>query len=267
MGDVVIIKFGGGLITDKSSLRVVKHDVIKRLCEAVAEIVGDCYKVIIVHGAGSFGHLKAKQWRLHEGRIAGMELNSSEIKNQDEACDSVIADMLELNKHVTDGLTSCGVKVAVHPPHLWASNTGPEFKGNIPFSLSSDVVDVSYGDVVRCDGDREFGILSGDDICYRTALEMGVAHMIFAMGGADGVLTCPPSNNNSVLIREWKSGMEFEGVHSSQTDVTGGIHLKLARAEAIAERVDNVWILNGEHPDRISRAIQDGDTIGTRILG
>ena len=60
-------------------------------------------ELVIVHGAGSFGHMKAKEFRLAEGRVAGI--------SQDEAVAEVRNDMLELNQKVVSSLQSRGLDV------------------------------------------------------------------------------------------------------------------------------------------------------------
>ena len=68
MAGTVVIKWGGGLITFKEQLCTVNIEVI----DALAEVCSKTEKrLVIVHGAGSFGHMKAKKFRLSEGRIAG----------------------------------------------------------------------------------------------------------------------------------------------------------------------------------------------------
>ena len=58
---------GGGLITDKSKHKTVKPEVIDSLTSMVSKLVDGGFSVILVHGAGSFGHLTAKKWRLSDG--------------------------------------------------------------------------------------------------------------------------------------------------------------------------------------------------------
>ena len=63
----VIVKLGGGLITDKSQYRKVRMDNVDAVSAIIKEMKDSGYSVIIVHGAGSFGHLEARNWKLSEG--------------------------------------------------------------------------------------------------------------------------------------------------------------------------------------------------------
>ena len=69
----VVIKFGGALITKKDEECVAHFEIIQNLCAVIKSISEDGIQTILVHGAGSFGHLKAKRWRLNEGYISDME--------------------------------------------------------------------------------------------------------------------------------------------------------------------------------------------------
>ena len=253
MGGTVVIKWGGGLITHKDQLCTVNLDVIDSLAKACSK---STKKLVIVHGAGSFGHMMAKKFRLAEGRVAGLK--------QDEAIERVRSDMIELNNHVLSSLQKYGLDAKTFSPHLWATGTGPGFKGELPIF---DGVTVVYGDVVE-DSEKEFGILSGDDIMLRYSTELpNVERAVFAIGGVDGILRVPPSKAGPEdLIEIWSPEMEFEGEHAAEIDVTGGIGLKAARGAMISEKGVDVHIINGEHPNRVLAAIDGENVLGTKIV-
>jgi len=253
MGGTVVIKWGGGLITFKDQLCTVNLEVIDELAEACSKTDK---RLVIVHGAGSFGHMKAKKFRLAEGRIDGL--------SQDEAVEDVRTDMLKLNKYVMDSLAKFGVSAKSYPPHEWARGMGPKFKGDLPVF---DGVTVVFGDVVE-DDEQEFGILSGDDIILRYATELpDVERAVFAIGGVDGILRVPPARATpDDLIEVWHPELEFEGEHASEIDVTGGIGLKAARGAEISSAGIDVILINGERPGRVIDAIEGKSVIGTRII-
>ena len=62
----VVIKLGGGLITHKDSMKKFDSDSMGRVAESISSIVEMGVPIIIVHGAGSFGHLLAKKWSISE---------------------------------------------------------------------------------------------------------------------------------------------------------------------------------------------------------
>lgn len=253
MGGIVVIKWGGGLITHKDQLCTVNPEAIDALAKACSN---STKQLVIVHGAGSFGHLKAKQFRLAEGRVDGIL--------QDEAIEEVRSDMFKLNSIVLNSLKKHGISAKAFPPHEWATGTGPNFKGELPIF---DGVTVLYGDVVNED-ENEFGILSGDDIILRYATELpNVERAVFAIGGVDGILKVPPSQAGpDDLIEVWHPELEFVGEHESEIDVTGGIGLKAARGAMISQKGIDVMIVNGEHPERVLGAIEGKSVLGTRII-
>ena len=253
MSGTVILKWGGGLITRKSNLCEANYGVIDSLSEICRR---SDKNLVIIHGAGSFGHLKAKKYRLAEGNIPGIDQNTGvkEVRN----------DMLELNSIVVKSLQNHGLSVMTYPPHKWATGTGPYFGGELPIHEGITVV---YGDVVD-DSEKGFGILSGDDLMFRYATELpDVERAVFAIGGVDGILKVPPEHAKPEdLIEVWSPQMEFEGEHASDIDVTGGIGLKAARGAMIAEKGVDVLIINGEIPERVLSAINGQSVKGTRIV-
>ncbi|MGB1819203.1 MAG: uridylate kinase, partial [Candidatus Poseidoniaceae archaeon] len=67
MRDTVVVKWGGGLITNKSVPCTPDLDIMSKLANVLSTYVAEGNDVILVHGAGSYGHLKAKQHRIHLG--------------------------------------------------------------------------------------------------------------------------------------------------------------------------------------------------------
>lgn len=270
MRDRVVIKWGGGLITDKSSLCTPNLDVLKQLASTVAECHAAGQEVILVHGAGSYGHLRAKNWRLNEGHVADVPQPEGSIcTTQRDAVEQVRQEMLELNQHVCAALADAGISSVVHPPHQWATNTGMDFQGDLKrFTfLNDDQIHITFGDVVEVEGQQQFGILSGDDLVVRLALELPrVKRLVFAIGGVDGLLRVPPEfATDDDLIENWSPDIEFEGVHQSDIDVTGGIGLKASRGAHVAAHGIEVLMVNGGIPERVLAAMLGNAVRGTVV--
>lgn len=196
--DLVVIKYGGGLITTKDKLCKANYEHINGLSEVVEKL--DKCHVIIVHGAGSFGHLKAKEHKLHLGH------DPASAKEQSIAIQEVRNDMKTLASIVEKSLQNLSLQVRVYHPHECGfEGTKYDFKCNPlqfeeMFQSHHRIISVIHGDVVETQGNEKFGILSGDDIALRLILEAEKSqkfkklHMIFAMTGADGVMTLPPDH-------------------------------------------------------------------------
>ncbi|WP_338174337.1 isopentenyl phosphate kinase [Candidatus Poseidonia alphae] len=269
MRERVVIKWGGGLITKKEVLKQPLLDVIGSLADQILECNREGIDVILVHGAGSFGHLKAKTYRLAEGRLNTSEAHSLGPLTQDEAIEEVRNDMMELNRHIMDALTKRDISAVSLPPHQWANETGTDFKGSLEHFIQAPkgITMVTFGDVVSCHGHREFGILSGDDIVARLAVEVpDVSRLVFAIGGVDGVLAVPPANAGPEdLIEVLTPEHVFDGEHESAIDVTGGIGLKVDRGFYVASHGIDVIMVNGGHPSRVLHACKGRDVRGTKL--
>ena len=265
MAPAVVVKLGGGLITEKARLTTVHSGRLKRLAVEIANAAQQGVQVLVVHGAGSFGHLRAKAWGLAHGR-SDVQANDG-CSNQDEAIERVRADMVALAEHVTKALQSAGLATSMHPPHRWAVGSGTDFRGDVSPLQPSIVVPVTWGDVVAVDGPAEFGILSGDDLVHRCAVELpNISRVVFAMGGADGVLRKPPHEAvDEDLIEVWHDEAEFVGVHAADMDVTGGIGLKVQRARSIAAHGIETLFVNGEVEGRLEAALLGRPVRGTRF--
>jgi isopentenyl phosphate kinase len=267
----VVVKWGGGLITEKNQLCTVNRDIIHDLVETISICHDNDLDVILVHGAGSFGHLRAKQWRLNEGKIDPSNFTPDEsCSTQEQAVELVRKDMLTLNSIVMEELTNADISAAVLPPHNWANGTGDNFEGDLTFFASAPegIVMVTYGDVVNCDEPMGFGILSGDDLVTRLAIEVpNVKRLVFAIGGVDGLLRCPPQRaTDDDLIEIWSPNIKFEKEHQQDIDVTGGIGLKAARGAKVADNGIEVMMVNGQHPQRVADACIGVETRGTKVI-
>ena len=260
-GRRVLIKLGGGLITFKDEPCKVRSDILTACAERISNIVEMGWMPIIVHGAGGFGHLRAKQYSLSSGR-------DEMIAGQDEAVELVRKEMLDLNSQVCKALIDVGLKVSSHPPHTWSRGTGQGLVGSLQrFEADDGVIPITYGDVNDCDGPEAFGILSGDHLMERLATIEGVSKAIFALFGVDGVMSTPPdSEQQGILLEKIDSESDFIASHDSKIDVTGGITLKVACARRMAAGGIDVWMVNGEYPDRIVDSLLHTGTIGTNVI-
>tara|TARA_B100001250_G_scaffold407860_1_gene429327 strand:- start:2421 stop:3215 length:795 start_codon:yes stop_codon:yes gene_type:complete len=257
----LVIKMGGGLISDKSSMKKFEPEAVRRVVDALSSASEMGVSIILVHGAGSFGHLLAKKW----GIAGGVESGISE--RQREAVSEIRSDMRELNGLVVEEFEVLGMKCSSYPPSKWATGTGPSFKGDVSiFDVDTgEPTPVTFGDVVDTDDPREFGILSGDDLMLRISSELEVSHCIFLIGDAEGALSGPPDEDGSKLIEELRSPSQIKGKHQADIDVTGGISLKVERALEISKKVGEVWIIDGRKPERILELLTSGKTTGTKI--
>ncbi len=256
MAQRVLVKLGGGLITAKEKLCIARMEVIDACSNVIARLQEEGWSPIIVHGAGGFGHQRAKEFNLAQGM-------DDSIEGQEGAIQLVRAEMLTLNSLVCESLINSGLKVASFPPHTWAKGTGPNFFGDIEiFCNENSIVPVTFGDVTDCDDDSRFGILSGDHLMQRISSIDDISKAIFLLDGIDGLMDNP---ENGELIEHLTAESRFTTQHDDEIDVTGGMELKVECARSMSREGLEVWLLDGTKPERMLEAVLRGKTIGTQV--
>jgi isopentenyl phosphate kinase len=162
--EIVVVKLGGSAITDKVRLETLRADNLAATCRQIKEVYQDVgSRVIVVHGAGSFGHHQAKQFSLKTGGDDATWLSG---------LTQTRASVLRLNTKVSEGLAEAGVPVASASPFSFMQMSDGcilknSFVDHIVNLLAVGIVPISHGDVVL-DKKRKCGILSGDrimDLC------------------------------------------------------------------------------------------------------
>ncbi len=258
--ELVLIKFGGSLITNKSKKCSPKYEVIDGLCAAIETIIGMGKKVIIVHGAGGYGHIKAKKWKISEGLILDIK------DKQYEAINEIRKDMEDLNEIILSNLLKYSIGAKSHSPHKNGYGLGVEYSLNEKFYelIQQNIIPVLYGDVVDSNTEKEFGILSGDDLCEIICNNLKPSHVIFAIDGALGLIDDPNLPDGGNLIRNYFPGSEII-TNEVLNDVTGGMALKLKRAINCYESGARVSIINGNNTEMILNAIRGEDFVGTEF--
>ncbi|WMW23381.1 isopentenyl phosphate kinase [Methanolobus mangrovi] len=251
--NITILKIGGSVITDKSADDgAARVDEIKRIASEIAGFDG---KLIIVHGAGSFGHPQVKRF---------------DLTGKFDHTGSIITHMSvrKLNTMVVEALNSAGVNaLPVHPMACTVSNNSrieSMFLEQIKKMLENDFVPVLHGDMVM---DSELGtsVLSGDQIVPYLAIQMKASRI--GIGSAEeGVLdnkgeVIPNiSNENFEIIKEYLGG-------SANTDVTGGMLGKVLELLNLSEQSSSTsYIFNAGNSGNISDFLK-GKNIGTAISG
>ena len=214
-GEVYVLKIGGSVLTEKGEERIARSDAIRRISEeialAFATARGEKKKLVLVHGAGSYGHPQAKVY-----------LKSGEVKDALITHESV----KELNRIVVSTLTEFGLKaMPIHPLSCVVSK-GPgieyKIKEQIALALKIGITPVLHGDVILNEKDG-FHILSGDQLVVYAAKEFKTCKVGVGTD-VDGVL-----REKGVVIRKITPAevdkMSIKG--SEHVDVTGGMKKKV----------------------------------------
>jgi isopentenyl phosphate kinase len=253
---MLLIKLGGSAITDKSRPLTSRADDVKRLVREIADFPG---KKIIVHGGGSFGHIRAKEYNLAKGYVD---------EDQREGICIVQRDMRILNQIIVDAFYEAGVAVASIPAGaiaMFEDGKMVKFPSDV-FShyLDLGIIPITFGDVV-VDRSRGISICSGDDIMLQLAKDLNAERCIFVTA-VDGIFSDYPSQEGAepLTIVEPDTNIKFT---NQDVDVTGSMKRKLDLMFEMASSNCKVYVINGLVPDRLGNALKRKEHVGTEVRG
>ena len=253
---MILVKLGGSAVTDKDKPLTARPGVMRQLASELATHAGP---KIVIHGGGSFGHFKAKEYELHRGFK-----NESQRKG---VCE-VQADMRTLNRMVEESLREAGVPVASIPAGAIATfDNGKlaDFPSNVfQHYLDIGITPISFGDVV-VDRTRGVSICSGDDIMLRLASDLKAEKCIFATA-VDGIFSGFPPKEGEAPMPEIRRG-DSVAFTVKGADVTGSMQRKLELMFKIADLGTEVMIVSGLVPGRLADALAGNPVIGTAVKG
>jgi isopentenyl phosphate kinase len=256
-----VIKLGGSVITLKSAGRpAVRRKVVERLGGEIAS--AGLERVVIVHGAGSFGHTIVRRTGIDRG-IRGRR----GLRDWSEAQ----LGQNVLNVEVTRLLIAAGIPAfACQPTGMVVLRAGrlarletEALRGLVSMGL----VPVLFG-VPAYDQRRGCTILSGDLLAPAVAHLLGMNLVIHATD-VDGVYDSDPRSDRKarridVIDRHnWSAARKMLGA-SRSIDVTGGMKGKVNELIAWARRGVRARIIDAAVPGRLADALA-GKEIGTFV--
>jgi isopentenyl phosphate kinase len=221
----VVLKLGGSVITDKDREETVDEVALERAATTVGAAMQDdqVSSLVVVHGAGSFGHTHA----------ANHGVSTTDGTQDATAIAEIHASMGRLNDRVTAALREAGVPaVPVHPYSVAARDDDGTLSlstAAVETQLGEGFVPVLFGDVVSHEG-KGATILSGDEIVTSLAESLD-ADRVGLCSTVPGVF----DEDGDVLDRI----DAFEEVaaalgSSDSTDVTGGMAGKVRALLALS---------------------------------
>lgn len=259
MGDLVLLKLGGSLITDKRSPQTAREELIRRVAGEVGAALSEVpeLKLVLGHGSGSFGHPTASRYGVHEG-LAGSD------DWWGYAQTAVVAG--RLNHLVTDAFLAQGIPVVPLQPSASARCHDGKLvhldAAPVEECLRRGLVPVVYGDV-SFDTVRGSAIVSTEQIFAYLAPRLMPARVILA-GHVDGVFTADPLRKGGTRLLSEVSASSLPEVGrmltgSRDTDVTGGMLAKVKTMFELIEAQPNltVRIISGEQKGLIRKALID----------
>lgn len=252
MGNRTILKLGGSVITEKSagSAGVIRYDALAKIAEGIAAYQD--LPLMVVHGAGSFGHPQAKQYHIQQG--VSRE-NRRGIFETHQA-------VRDLNAAVVAALRSSGVEaLPIHPLHGCEASDGvlvDQSVGHISRMIDLGLVPVTHGDVVM-DQVRGACIVSGDQLIRVLARDLEMDRVGLATD-VPGLLA-----EDGSVVRELRRSTAHQVTigRSDTIDVTGGMEGKIAELLSLADHGIRSEIF---HISQLDAFLAGQDHGGTRIL-
>jgi isopentenyl phosphate kinase len=248
---LVVVKLGGSVITRKREVERLRPKLLRRLARELASSPET--PLLILHGAGSFGHPGARQFGLTLPPAPG----ETPVRRA-RGASIVAAEVRRLHLAVLRELVAAGLSVGSVPPATHATNREGRLDAldPTPFRtlLEAGVVPVSFGDVVP---DRVWGwsILSADTIAVSLTRALAPARVVF-VSDVPGVLASRGPGRPRVVSEVTRAVVEGLRPEASGPDVTGGIRGKAEAMLAIADAGADAGVISGLKDGELPRAVR-----------
>jgi isopentenyl phosphate kinase len=263
MNELVFLKLGGSLITDKDSPHSARHECIARIAQEIALGLraNPGMTLLIGHGSGSFGHFAARQYCTRDG---------VSTPDQWRGFAAVWREAKALNTLVLETLADAGLPVVGFSPFSQALTASHKIVAwdttQIQLAIKNNLLPLVYGDVVF---DTEIGgtILSTEEQFEYLAGQLLPSRILLA-GIESGIWKDFPQRVEIIhhITPANVSEVRNHLAASESPDVTGGMRskvdgmLNLVRSGVCKE----VCIFSGLPEGSISNALS-GISVGTSI--
>lgn len=221
MPDLIFLKLGGSLLTDKTGVEALRAETLSRLASeiAAARAAVPSLRLVLGHGSGSFGHVAAAKYGTRVG-VSGAE----QWTGFAEVCDAAA----RLNRHVIAALLAAGVPAVGLPP----SASAVVIDGRVTFmatapiegALAAGIAPVVFGDVAF-DAVRGGTIVSTEEIMEHLSGVLRPSWLLLA-GETAGVFDADGAVIPHLTVDNLVSYLPALG-GSRGTDVTGGMAAKV----------------------------------------
>jgi isopentenyl phosphate kinase len=248
------------VITDKSVAFKANYRSIHRIAIELAAIRG---RLVLLNGAGSFGHIPVKRWGLDQGFSRKTTRSFAETKLQ----------LLRLQEILLSILCSHGIPaVPFNPSSFMMARSGRLYRVDtdaLCAFLDLGLVPLFGGDLVP-DLDQGWRVVSADQMASWIAPRIGASVIIYGTD-VDGVYTSDPKVRGDARLMETISSRDIRklagSIRGSRTpDVTAGMRGKLLEAQAATKRGVEVVVMNLRKPRNLHPILNKKHGKWTRIL-
>jgi isopentenyl phosphate kinase len=276
MKELVFLKLGGSLITDKTRPYTPLLDMMDDLALQIVTALKSQpdLRLVVGHGAGSFGHVAASEYKTRDGYphpspLAHRERDATE-ENYWRGFAEVWYQASTLNRYVMEALHKSGLRTIALPPSgsVIASDGQVAVWETTPIrmALAAGMVPVIFGDVVF-DEVRGGTILSTENLFSYLVKALAPDRVLLA-GLEEAVWEDFPARTQRI---ERITPQSFEEIKhgvggSAAADVTGGMEGKVREMLDLVQENPGlkIQIFSGTQPGNLVRALT-GETLGTEI--
>lgn len=261
----IILKLGGSVITKKElSVPQVETERLKAIANSLREYFNpEEFRLILIHGAGSFGHVLAKKYELQNGTKDHPEKVPQALEVQ--------TSVKSLHEVFMNIFQSAGLPVASFPTHIVTTNSQGKLATiathSLREALEKNHMPVLYGDMIP-DSEWGYSICSGDVLAARLAKDLE-ANSVFFASDVDGIFTSDPHlHPEAQLIPEASLEDILSGTirldTSHNIDVTGGLGSKFLLFQNCPS-LKSIYLFNGLKPENFSFVFDERQKLGTCI--
>ena len=258
----VVVKLGGSVVTEKGAAEPkVRAELVRRLAGEIA--TNAPRPLVLVHGAGSFGHRIVHRTGLHQGLGDDDEsrLALGETQRLQYELDQAIAALL-LEAGLPVMPCQASASAAMVDGVLETMDTEA-----LRLMIDAGMIPLLYG-VPAMDRRRGCAILSGDQIAPFVAARLGIRALIHATD-VDGVFESDPASDPAARRIDRIDKSNWETVRgrlrgSRAVDVTGGMAGKVEALLALARAGLRTRIIDATIPGRLGEALA-GRPVGTLV--
>ena len=264
--EIVLLKLGGSLLTDKDKPYSIREDVVK---SAIQQIIDANKKLILIHGGGSFGHPLAKEYSISAGinssiphQILGLTKTHQSMNN----FNSYLINLFLENKYPALSIQASSIFIK---DSLKISTQSIDI---IETALDLNILPILYGDIIL-DKQGSFSIISGDQIIFELCENLKkyqISKVIFVME-TDGIyINDEDSKQKNISLATKLYLRDLENLNladlGQKIDVTGGIQGKINSIKEICKYNIPVQLLNGLKEGYIYKALKNEVINCTNIL-
>lgn len=254
MQEVVLLKLGGSLITDKRQAFIVRQDVLDRIAEELTVVARDFpdLKLIVGHGSGSFGHYVAEKHGF-DG-----------VTSSQAVADAISQAATDLHLLVLKSFKKAGLSVRGLRP---VDCDVTALRG----TLDNSETPVTYGDIMKTV--KGFEIFSTEKVFDVIIKDRGDAtdwriSKVIMLGEVEGVYSVDQKKEIIPLITSENFNEVYQSLNEPDGfDVTGGMQHKLEMAASWSQLGIETIIASGLKPGVLAHLFKGNYAGSTRFLG